>query len=469
MLRRRVGATRHGFYCVGVHRSEQKLKRLLGSPLLSGLWLLLFCAVAAQAFGKFGTTIHRDITTTALRPLGFDEASLEFIHLGNRTQDKFYLTGRFKDSRRHFVNEDFEGGREWLRSRRLLVAQTFEDAPADFIAYRRALFLWGGLLHAAQDFYAHSNWVELQLNRGQNPALVDWEQPDPDLKLAYFLARTFPPEQLLREESYEAAFEMEFLATQKLDGLTPKARVRRMATTDLGLTHPQLSKDHPDSPQGRLVYPGQGASLYRLASRLATGETKRQWRLLEPELSPPQKRLFQAGWTAALSNGDPGEIRPRSLQLYLDGGLTSLVKVTFECDRWNRATVDRAVRTALELTHSILPPQRLLPEGARPLRLVRDRDTRTVTFSYRANPYGLEQGVGSIRPTATGDYLLRLQPELKTISQIEVQLPSRVLQTTGEVRGRSVSFRDADSASIRFSAEGIKPPKWFDSLVDSSL
>jgi len=109
--------------------------------------------------------------------------------------------------------------------------------------------IFGTMIHTVQDFYAHSNWIELQV--AQSPIPV-WDLVLASLP-ASIVSGTF------------------FLDSPKECG--PDAP-----------THSQLNKDSPDSEEGRKTVPSgpnQGKTLFDLAFAAALGATTVQFARLQ--------------------------------------------------------------------------------------------------------------------------------------------------------------------------------------------
>jgi hypothetical protein len=96
---------------------------------------------------------HTGMLTSTLAA-HFSPAALREVIAGNLRQD--YPPNLFKSSV-HFDNCDFSGGLAYIEAQHALIAK--EDDPH---LMRRA---FGRLTHTAQDFYAHTNYVDLWLNR----------------------------------------------------------------------------------------------------------------------------------------------------------------------------------------------------------------------------------------------------------------------------------------------------------------
>ena len=117
----------------------------------------------------------------------------------------------------------------------------------------RAAF--GGLLHAVQDFYAHSNWVEDNIAVGQLDRLAPPLMPKCD-------PATFPP------GLHTGYFSMDYSSQFPLDGCPPGGPPPGFAEC-----HSTLNKDAWDTPRGIMPVPGANMNNFDLASRLATRAT----------------------------------------------------------------------------------------------------------------------------------------------------------------------------------------------------
>ena len=123
-------------------------------------------------FGALGTS-HQKMTEEALKeladeffgipetPMGMRQA-IERIVGGNRWVDK-RVNQRF--SRMHFDGENFDAGQAFIQERLRIVELALSNNDA-----HKARFYLGQALHTLQDFYAHSNWVELG-NSSPHPAV----------------------------------------------------------------------------------------------------------------------------------------------------------------------------------------------------------------------------------------------------------------------------------------------------------
>ncbi len=170
-------------------------------PALRAPSLLLLAVVVAVLIPRapvqaFGPAIHEDITRAALADddtIASD--ALALVVQANRRSD----LNQWEEAR-HFDNarDPVEICRRWENG----VNRWYEDAvksvaPADLEKRRlrnrtEALNLFGKTLHAVQDFYSHSNYVELSLPAPQPGFLLaDCNPPDlpRDLQTGYFSIR----------------------------------------------------------------------------------------------------------------------------------------------------------------------------------------------------------------------------------------------------------------------------------------
>jgi hypothetical protein len=153
----------------------------------TGLWL------PVEAFWiAFVNPVHQDITMNGLNPLGpipaakLDGPKFDF-QLNNGAAVVFSLAviGEISDhnvevdefqgflfSERHFDSDDMAGGSKRLVQLRQEIVNTLVDASFFDLAStaaavertkraQKARLLLGEALHTVQDFYAHTNWVEM--------------------------------------------------------------------------------------------------------------------------------------------------------------------------------------------------------------------------------------------------------------------------------------------------------------------
>lgn len=110
---------------------------------------------------------HREITYKALRNC-FSSLALETIVKANLGQDG--LRGQIGHPEYHFDNCKFTEGRDYIRVQREVIFNSLKGIKLNNLNgftedIHVAWNAFGRLIHAAQDFYAHSNYVALWLAR----------------------------------------------------------------------------------------------------------------------------------------------------------------------------------------------------------------------------------------------------------------------------------------------------------------
>ena len=100
----------------------------------------------------------------------FSPAGLAALIAANLGQDD--LRGQFGHDEYHFDNNAFDQGYAYLAEQRLLTLDALHrgDIPA-------ALAAFGRLTHTAQDFYAHTNYVDLWLASRSSAPEIDPVDP----------------------------------------------------------------------------------------------------------------------------------------------------------------------------------------------------------------------------------------------------------------------------------------------------
>jgi hypothetical protein len=115
--------------------------------------------------------IHAEIIRQALGQQ-FGPDALEAILKANLGQDA--LQGQFGHDEYHFDNNAFELSRAYIEGQRGLVFSALQAGDA-----QGAHAAFGRLTHSAQDFYAHSNYVDLWLAGRPNSVPRDIDPVDP--------------------------------------------------------------------------------------------------------------------------------------------------------------------------------------------------------------------------------------------------------------------------------------------------
>jgi hypothetical protein len=119
---------------------------------------------------------HIEITRQTLEKL-FSTAALDGIVSANIYQDR--IAGQIGHDEYHFDNNAFEKSYAYIEEQRLITISSLQsnDVPSAWAAF-------GRLTHTAQDFYAHSNYIDLWLScqpDGARPTTAEVDPADPDL------------------------------------------------------------------------------------------------------------------------------------------------------------------------------------------------------------------------------------------------------------------------------------------------
>lgn len=198
---------------------------------------------------------HRQITTTALESR-LSPRALETILHANLGQDG--LAGLLFHPEFHFDDSRFQAGDAYLAAQRLQVHSDLQGS-----ARVPAWQAFGRLTHAAQDFYAHSNYVRLFLetNPTSTPQAIDPLIPD----------ILHSP----RLHSGKVHWGWELLL-RFLPGLAARLDSRIPADTHAG-----MNLDHPDRGQ-----------LFPFALQAATQRTAYEFEILLESLDEPARQRF---------------------------------------------------------------------------------------------------------------------------------------------------------------------------------
>jgi len=120
--------------------------------------------------------IHAEITRRALREM-FSPRALEIVVASNIKQD--VLSGQLGHDEYHFDNNAFHKSKAYIEEQRTLISSALARAEVE-----PAWEAFGRLTHTAQDFYAHTNYIDLWLScqeSGMIPSPAELNPLDPDL------------------------------------------------------------------------------------------------------------------------------------------------------------------------------------------------------------------------------------------------------------------------------------------------
>jgi hypothetical protein len=114
---------------------------------------------------------HIEIISAALLDR-FSSRALDVITTANIRQDR--LAGQFGHDEYHFDNNAFDKSHAYIEEQRRLTITSLQanDAPSAWSAF-------GRMLHTAQDFYAHSNYITLWVSLFDGQTLPPPPEVDP--------------------------------------------------------------------------------------------------------------------------------------------------------------------------------------------------------------------------------------------------------------------------------------------------
>jgi hypothetical protein len=246
----------------------------MGAVRRSRLGLLAVIVAGAVVTALFGLPApqsqafliqnHERITRDALAPVGVDDAAMNEILVGPPPGAGAVGSDAFVfDEFRHI--DDAKNPAEicartveaWNFFTPIVLtgAQPVGPNGSDLVNGASARAAFGGLAHALQDFYSHSNWVEDNIAAGQLDRLAPPLMPKCD-------PATLPA------GLHTGYFSMDFSSDYPFGGCPPGGPPPGFAEC-----HSTLNKDAFDAPRGMTPVPGVTMNHFDLASRLATTAT----------------------------------------------------------------------------------------------------------------------------------------------------------------------------------------------------
>lgn len=277
---------------------------------LVAISLSVIDAAAFKTFTHFGGAVHEQITRAALVTGGpkISQESFTAIDNANMHQDIIDST-EFLDSKRHFDDCTFKEGLKHVDACYAAISKHLANADTNKTDWSFVLSKFGELLHPVQDFYSHSNYVELKLkaNAALKPAqipLVNWQSITPGVQTGFFFYQTNRDNELLMlgsgflpvpepnpnrdriiprltSASMQRPGTRYLNSTEYANITTFDQRLNYVTDPKLSVLHRDLNKDNASAEESLFVNPKTNTSLYAYAINLAQRETLRQWKRLE--------------------------------------------------------------------------------------------------------------------------------------------------------------------------------------------
>lgn len=280
---------------------------LLGSLLVLAQ-LFAIPSYAFKTYKLFGGNIHEQISAEALTKGGFHfgKAALAEVDRGNTEQDDPFKPFILQPNH-HFDDCTLDATNAYIDKCHKSISSLAAKAVTDRKSRKKILHLFGNLLHPAQDFYSHSNYLELQLKA--NPKfsfadipLVDWadvsnsgiSSTKPSVRTGFFYYKSKLLNELTmpRNKAVEA-----FAGDPRVPSGTsflPNRQYKQLSTTDQRLDfacdpktvflHRDINKDNDSSDEGGIRAPLHDGTLFDYAKQLAVRETRAQWKNVEAEI-----------------------------------------------------------------------------------------------------------------------------------------------------------------------------------------
>lgn len=253
---------------------------------------------AFKTFRLAGGNIHEQISKVALTApsINLQPAALKEVDVGNTRQDE---PQNISIDSHHFDSCKLDESKKFIDDCYKSIAADAATAYEDDGKRVSMLRNFGALLHPAQDFYSHSNYVELQLKENgwltpENMPLIDWStisnakiSPSvPSIRTGFFsalevsgpraiaIARLKLRGFVIKGTSYVKSGQYETYDTFA-------KRIEFATNPQFSFLHRDINKDNDSTEQGKFRSPVTNKLLYDYARALAERETQRQWKKFE--------------------------------------------------------------------------------------------------------------------------------------------------------------------------------------------
>jgi len=158
---------------------------------------------------------------------------------------------------------------------------------------------FGHRLHTLQDFYAHSNYVELRLKENprlkpQELPLVTWAELEEDkrVRTGYTIPNELLNPKLKRQDIVkkleESGLKLEgtnYMPSPQYEQLRSfNSRLNYFSNSSFSFLHRDLNKDDYKSDEGKLLNPYTKKTMHDYARNLAVRETQREWSRFEDKV-----------------------------------------------------------------------------------------------------------------------------------------------------------------------------------------
>jgi hypothetical protein len=270
----------------------------ISSGFLTSISVIAICLTAgislpASAFSTykvFGGAVHKAIIFDALAPHGLSKAALDAITRGCNSQDN-PKSANFSIPQRHACDDKIEETDAFIRRTVDESVSLADGALKSKSARKQALYRFGEALHALQDFYSHSNYLELLIRDKKLLEPFDWQNPPTSVVTCYYhYASTLHQEffegrqtavRALLGDNPALCFHSQEEYNERRAGDASEDKVLDYALAPLSFTHLELNKDNEKTLEGRVVSSTYKKTYHQLAKELAAKDTSLLWQRFE--------------------------------------------------------------------------------------------------------------------------------------------------------------------------------------------
>lgn len=265
-------------------------------------------AFAFKTYTSFGGAIHEEITKAALVTGGpkIAEECFKQIDAGNTGQDD-PSSAAFTTASHHFDDNQLKDSVQYVEDCYTEIRARVCNADKDSNDWTFVLNKFGELLHTVQDFYSHSNYVELQLKANGNllpaqiPIVSNWNSLPSGVRTGFFYYAGLSDNEAVLQSGFSLptsdpnrdtfigklpqqsgakyATNAEYSKIKNYD-----QRLNYVNNLKYTLIHRDVNKDNGATEEGSAINPVTKRNLYAYARSAAIKETERQWQRLETEV-----------------------------------------------------------------------------------------------------------------------------------------------------------------------------------------
>ncbi|MBY0449068.1 MAG: hypothetical protein K2X01_00395 [Cyanobacteria bacterium] len=452
--------------------------------LLTGLMAFSMFFSPAKAFGTWNArlssqyTTHQEgpgyllapvhdwITAVLKQNHGLNEATYQKIIWAMAGQD-IPTSQAFLTAENHFDDNKILESIVLVEQRKAKIDTLLPFVAMDAVKRNEFYTLFGQVLHAMQDFYSHSNYIELSIRK--NPSItqltdilpMDWTKRPEGLKTGYFYWASITDWEKFshidtciqglksKPEFKNVPFRhpndyCSFMNCSTITNLDPKEYKSfedaiANATSDKAELHYYLNKDDWSTPMGSQAHLSSQKTLYEFARSLAERETGRQWLEIESKV----RRIF----------GPQAE----DVLVSLKTDTTKLISVSDST----------AVKSMWKISSSKLKPGQsfqvlgpILSSSSRALILVPSRTahnnwTAATSNALKLANYGVGESSHALQaPTQTGEFEVRVY---RYASQEEAALPFTVSSSLATTSHETPFQNNRETISWKLNPTNLNP------------